>query len=299
MSPVVQIALICFVLSAGALACLAPSFLRARRRARLLAAAPPPEWGSVIERNVHIWRELPDPLKARLEALAQVFLSEKRFEGCGGLVLDEEMKLVVSAWACLLLLGRERPSFFPTLESVLVYPGAFYSQESSRLGDGAEWLAEDDAEKLGESWRQGAIILSWEHVKREGNSLNDGLNVVLHEFAHQLDEERGFADGAPALEGSGLSYSEWSQVMSREYASFLRDVRRGRRNPIDEYGSSGPAEFFAVATETFFEKPVQLRSRHPRLYDEFKRFYGLDPALWREKALASGGRSPFFEEAGE
>ena len=209
-----------------------------------------------------------------------VFLAEKRFEGCGGLVLNEEMKLIIAAEACVLLLGRPRPSFFPTLESVLVYPSSFYSGERMRMG--SEWIAEDDAEKLGESWHQGAIILSWEHVKREGNLLNDGLNVVFHEFAHQLDEECGFADGTPSLEDSGLSYDEWNEVMSREYSSFLLDLRRGRRNPIDEYASNGPAEFFAVATETFFEKPLQLRSRHPRLYGEFKSFYGLDPAIWRE-----------------
>lgn len=285
MSAGLAILLICLLAGLLALACCAPSFLRARRRARLMSQAAPPEWDSLLERNLSIYNELPSGLKDKLKSLALVFLAEKRFEGCGGLSLTDEMKLIIAAEACLLLLGRPKPSFFPALGSVLVYPSAFYSRESEQLS-GGEWLAEDDAEKLGESWHQGAIILSWEHVKREGNMLNDGLNVVCHEFAHQLDEERGFADGTPSLEESGLSYSEWSEVMSREYASFLRDVRRGRRSPIDEYGSSNPAEFFAVATESFFEKPLQLRSRHPRLYGEFKSFYGLDPAAWREAAQA-------------
>ena len=285
MSAGFQIALIFLLAIVVVVACLTPSFLRARRRAAFLRQATPSGWDGILERNLSVYQELPAELRGKLKSLALVFLAEKRFEGCGGLDLTDEMKLIIATEACVLLLGRPKPSFFPTLDSILVYPGAFYSRESSSIG--GQWLAEDDTEKLGESWHQGAIILSWEHVKREGNMLNDGLNVVYHEFAHQLDEERGFADGAPSLEESGQSYAEWSEVMSREYSSFLRDIKRGRRSPIDEYGSSNPAEFFAVATESFFEKPLQLRSRHPRLYDEFKGFYGLDPAVWREAANAT------------
>ena len=200
------------------------------------------------------------------------------------------MKLIIAAQACTLLLGRDKPSFFPTLDSILGYPGAFYSQDRINI-DAGQWIDEDDAEKLGESWHAGSLILSWEHVKREGNMQNDGLNVVLHEFAHQLDEESGFADGAPSLEGSDLSYRQWSEVMSREYSSLLRDIRHGRRGPIDEYAASNPAEFFAVVTETFFEKPIQLKRRNPALYEEFLRLYKLDPAAWREAALASSSPS--------
>jgi hypothetical protein len=240
---------------------------------------------AIIVRNVPYVRALHTDERKHLEELIQIFIAEKNFEGCGGLAVDDAMKTIVAAEACVLLLGREKPSFFPSLNSVLLYPGAFYAADGMAVGE-HQWIAEDSAEKLGESWHRGAIILSWEHVKREGNMLNDGLNVVLHEFAHQLDEERGFADGTPDLASQGLKYSEWSEVMSHEYSSFLRDLRRGRRNPIDEYAAKCPAEFFAVATETFFERPLQLRSRHPKLYDEFVLFYGVDPAAWREAANA-------------
>jgi len=287
-----QTILICLAIAAIApLPFFLPEFLRARRRRKLLALSTPPEWETLFIANVPLYEIMPPELRERLKSLAQAFLAEKRFEACGGLELDDSMKLIISAQACTLLLGRAKPSFFPALDTILVYPSAFYSQERIDIDNG-QWIDEEDAEKLGESWHGGSLILSWEHVKRDGNMQNDGLNVVLHEFAHQLDEESGFADGAPSLDGSNLSYRQWSEVMSREYASLLRDLKRGRRGPIDEYGASNPAEFFAVVTETFFEKPIQLKRRHPALYDEFLRLYRLDPAAWREAALAASPSIP-------
>jgi len=287
-----QTILICLAIAALApLPFFLPEMLRSRRRRKLLALPAPKEWEPVFVANVPLYEIMPKELRERLKSLAQAFLAEKRFEACGGLELDETMKLVIAAQACTLLLGRAKPSFFPALDTILVYPSAFYSQERIDIDNG-QWIDEDDAEKLGESWHSGSLILSWEHVKREGNMQNDGLNVVLHEFAHQLDEESGFADGAPSLEGSDLSYRQWSEVMSREYSSLLRDLRRGRRGPIDEYGASSPAEFFAVVTETFFEKPIQLKRRNPDLYEEFLRLYRLDPAAWREAALAASPSIP-------
>ncbi len=289
----VETVLICLALAALApLPFILPQILRVRRIKKLMSTPTPKEWDSLFEANVPLYEIMPKELRERLKSCATAFLAEKRFEACGGLELDDEMKLIIAAQACTLLLGRENPSFFPALDTILVYPGAFYSQD--RISMEGQWIDEDDAEKLGESWHSGSLILSWEHVKREGNMQNDGLNVVLHEFAHQLDEECGFADGAPSLEGSGLSYREWSQVMSREYASLLRDIRRGRRGPIDEYGASSPAEFFAVVTETFFEKPIQLKRRNPELYEEFRKLYKLDPAAWREAAFAAA--PPSFGE---
>jgi Mlc titration factor MtfA (ptsG expression regulator) len=282
-----DILLVCVaVVSIPLAAIVLPSQLRKRRHERLMRNPIPEGWDGILERNVPVYGILPPALKGRLLSLAGVLLAEKRFEGCGGLELNDEMKLTVAAQACLLLLGRQRPSFFPTLETILVYPGAFYSKDQTRLA--GQWVDEDDAEKLGESWHGGSIILSWEHVKHEGNMLNDGLNVVLHEFAHQLDEESGFADGAPSLEGSGLGYREWSQLMSREYSSLLSELRRGRRTVVDEYAASNPAEFFAVVTETFFEKPCKLKEKRPKLYAEYSRLFGLDPAAWRENAATGG-----------
>lgn len=290
----IDIVSICAVIALLALLVLLLPYFKARTRRRMMSGPPPAHWVSFLERNLSLYPAMPEALRSRLLQLMKVFLAEKGFEGCGGLELSEDMKLSVASQACLLLLGRERPSFFPTLQTILLYPSQFYSEERTSAGGGA-LIDEECAEKLGESWHSGAIILSWAHVKREGNHLNDGVNVVLHEFAHQLDEESGFADGAPSLDESGLSYREWSQVMSREYASLLKELRRGRRDVIDGYGASNPAEFFAVATETFFEKPLALRQRRPKLYEEFAKFYKLDPASWLEKI--SGQKDSNFLQA--
>ncbi len=238
----------------------------------------PQEWESILERNVALYRYLPDDLRDQLRNDIKIFMDEKRFEGLGGLTLTDEIKVTIAAEACMLLLNREK-HYYPGLVSILVYPGAYVAEVSTPLGGGV--YVEGPSVRLGESWKHGSVILAWDDVKRGAQNAEDGHNVVLHEFAHQLDQEDGLADGAPIL-GNQSSYAVWAQIMSEEYERLRADAGHHKKNILDEYGASNPAEFFAVATETFFEKPRQMKRRSPYLYAELKEFYKVDPAEWFE-----------------
>lgn len=248
-----------------------PIWRRARRR-RLLARPFPNDWKRIVERNVPLYRRLLEPLRQQLHGLVQVFVAEKRFEGCGGLKITDEIKVTIAAQACMLLLNR-KSTYFPKLRTILVYPATYVAQTTS--SDGA-FVVEDRSARLGESWQSGPVVLAWDSVKGGTSNAVDAQNVVLHEFAHQLDQEDGIADGAPILEHRSR-YVTWARVLSAEYEALQR--RRGR-SIISDYGATDPAEFFAVATETFFEKPKQMQRGHPELYDELKDYYKLDPAQW-------------------
>jgi len=247
---------------------------RRRRRARLRATAPPAHWQAILERNVPYVARLDAEDRRELLGLVQVFLAEKRFEGCGGLVLDDEIRVTIAAQACVLLLHRET-DFYPELDTVLVYPAAYVDARPRRLPDGT--VTEDPQVRLGESWGHGVVVLSWDDVLEGAAEDRDGRNVVFHEFAHQLDVEEGGADGAPPLPRRSM-YTSWARVLGREYDALLAAVSRHGRTLLDPYGATSPAEFFAVATETFFERPEELRARHPELYAELRAFYQQDPA---------------------
>jgi Mlc titration factor MtfA (ptsG expression regulator) len=219
---------------------------------------------------------MPAPLRQQLQRLVKQFLHQKRFVGCAGLELTEEMRVTIAAQACLLLLNR--PSrVYPGLHTVLVYPGAFLVPR--REQDAAGVVTETHQDLLGESWGDGRVVLSWEHVRRAGLEPEGTHNVVLHEFAHQLDSESGSNNGAPWL-GSPERYRSWSETLSRDFELLRRDAWFGYRDVLDPYGATNPAEFFAVATESFFEQPHALASRHPALYAEFQAYYRVDPRDW-------------------
>lgn len=243
---------------------------------RWVARRPfPSEWTVILERSVPLYLYLPVSLRKRLHGHIQVFLAEKTFKGCGGLLLTDEIKVTIAAIAALLLLN-ERGSYFSKLRLILVYPSAFIANQARSFGD---YYLEEQQVKAGESWRTGIVVLSWENIKYDVKHWQDGRNVVLHEFAHQLDQEAGNASGVPILEKRS-DYVTWGQVFRKEYEQLCRAVERGVETAIDEYGATEPAEFFAVATETFFEKPLQLQRKHPELYQELKRYYKLDPVEW-------------------
>ncbi len=252
--------------------------LRSRRREALASAPFPPEWDSLLRSKMAIYRDLPNDLRRRLQAHIQVLLHEKRFEPCGGLEeVTMEMRLLVLAQAALLLVGRKNQEFFPALHSILMYPRAY--RDSGRRWFSLPEFDEPDT-RLGESWDSGSVILSWKSVRHGAAGRHDGLNVVLHEFAHQLDQVDGVADGAPELE-EPEDYGVWSRVFQHRYDELLDHLEAGRPSVLDEYGATNPAEFFAVATETFFERPRRLEREMPDLYAELSAFYGLDPASWR------------------
>ncbi len=246
-------------------------FFRRRRRARVSQQPFPDGWQSILERNVPIYARLSPDAQAELRAHVQVLLDEKHFEGCGGLEINDEIRVTIAAHAGLLLLGRQA-EYYPGLYSVLVYPGAYRAPLREHHEGGI--VTEGEEERLGESWEQGALVLAWDSARSEARDVNDGSNVILHEFAHQLDTEDGAADGVPVLDRRS-DYSAWARALRAEYER-LRETPH--LSMLDEYGATDPAEFFAVATEAFFEQPRLLRRRHPELYGELSRFYRVDLA---------------------
>ncbi len=238
------------------------------RRRQALAVSMPLEWIAFIETNIPPYLRLSDDLKQQLHGYISEFLFDKQFEGCGGLELTDEIRVTIAAQACLLLLNRQ-VRCYPRLMSVVVYPSAYFAPDE----DGEEEV------RLGESWRHGTVVLAWDSVKRGALNFVDGQNLVIHEFAHQLDQEDGDSDGAPIL-SSHSSYTVWARVLSDEYSRLRSRVEKGEKTVLDSYGATHPAEFFAVASETFFEKPVQLRKKHPELFAELKLFYNVDPSDW-------------------
>lgn len=228
-----------------------------------------------------------------------MLLGTKRFEGCGGLELSQEMKLTIASQASVLLLHRET-EYYPALESILVYPEPF-SAPIERALDGGMVLQEDE-ERSGESWDQGTLVLAWNEILETSRNPGDGFNVIYHEFAHQLDREDGEMNGVPLLPDRAAR-EEWARVFSREFSELSRFAsgarkKRGRKTAasaplIDEYGASDPGEFFAVTTETFFELPLELREEHAELYAQLKRYFRQDPAeLWERYLEARAATRP-------
>ncbi|MHC4917625.1 MAG: M90 family metallopeptidase, partial [Planctomycetota bacterium] len=221
---------------------------RAARRREVLAEPFPAEWVEILRRNVRLYDLLPDGLREELHGHVQVFLDEKVFVGCAGLEMTDEIRVTVAAQACVLLLGREA-RYYPRLSTIYVYPGA-YVAESGRAAGGGGVIVEDQV-RLGESWQGGPLVLSWDDVQHGAGDVRDGHNVVLHEFAHKLDQEDGDADGAPILERRS-SYVSWARVLSEEYAELRQRATFGWRTVLDMYGATNPAEFFAVLAEAYF-----------------------------------------------
>ena len=243
---------------------------QARRRKEALARRLDPQERKRLEELFPLWRKIPEELHGRIEGLMFAFLEEKVFEPCGGIEeITRDMELAIAAPACLLIVNHSLDEY-RRLRSILVYPDAY------RVKD--EWGVEDV--RLGESWGSGTVVLAWKSVLSGDRNPEDGLNVVLHEFAHQLDQTDGAGDGVPELDDAG-EYGRWSAAFRPAFEEFKDIVRRGLPSVIDEYGATNPAEFFAVVTETFFERAGKLREEEPELYEELRRFYGMDPAEWR------------------
>jgi MtfA peptidase len=268
--------LLCFILvllAAGAIA-LWPLWVR-RRRQRIAGRPFPSAWRRLLRRHVPLVSRLPARQQLRLKGLMQVFLAEKPILGCGGLRVSDEMRVTIAALACLPLLGAAR-GIYPELRQVLLYPGAFIVDRPVTEGG----VQSDQRRVLaGESWSQGQVLLAWDEVKRGASTPGDGHNVVIHEFAHQLDQAGGPANGAPALP-TAEAYRRWSTVMHHEFDALRWRLSQGEPGLIDAYAATDPAEFFAVISELFFERPNELAARHPALYAELSGYYRLDPAGW-------------------
>jgi Mlc titration factor MtfA (ptsG expression regulator) len=254
--------------------------LAERRRRRLREAPFPAHWRTILRNRVPRFSTLPFDERRRLEQEIAVFVAEKDFIGCAGQEVDDEVRVTIAAQACMLLLGRPR-HHFASLSTILVYPGAFVVEKLRPEPSGV--LQETRQALSGESWSNGQVVLSWQDVLEGAADPADGRNVVVHEFAHQLDQEKGYANGAPVLAGRERHRS-WSTVMGREYARLQARIAweaPGAEPPLlSPYGATDPAEFFAVASEVFFERPARLAAEHPELYAELSAYYRVDPRRW-------------------
>lgn len=247
-----------------------------RRREQLRAQPVPNDWRAIIQRNVPIFNRLPPADQTELLGHLQVFLAEKHFEGSGGLELTDEIRVTIAAQACLLLLHRDT-DYYPELTSIIVYPSGYTAHEEQAAG--GIW-SEGAADRLGETAQGlGALVLAWDAARGGAADPADGANVVLHEFAHQLDFEDRNADGTPAFDTRN-EYLSWARVMSAEFEALRHADDTGASTLLDKYGATNPAEFFAVITEAFFERPRALRSKHPEMFSELQSFYRQDPTTY-------------------
>lgn len=251
-------------------------FYRSWRRDRELERPFPDQWQSLLESQVPLYKALPEELKTRLHSHVQLFLAEKEFYGCDGFEIDDKARVTIAGHACLLVLGRNY-SDFDEIRSILVYPSAYQVREEEQDG---MVVGMSHEVRAGEASSLGRVVLSWEDCERGALSPDSHHNVILHEFAHQLDYLDGTADGAPPLIGDQVDH--WQQTMSQAYEHLQRSLSYRNTSWLDPYGATEPAEFFAVLTETFFQQPAHLYERQEEVYLALRSFYRIDPLEFKE-----------------
>ncbi len=249
-----------------------------RYQRRQITAKPfPASWRAILKQRMPYFRALPADLQLQLKKHIQVFIAEKKFIGCDGITVSDDMRVTIAAQACLLLLNRP-DYYYPKLQQILIYPSAFIVHGAAP--DAAGVVSEQRRVLSGESWGQGKVVLSWQDTLKGAAEPHDGRNVVIHEFAHQLDQEKGQATGAPLLSRSS-DYQQWSVVMQQAFDQLQQQTANGVKGLLDGYGATNPAEFFAVISEVFFEQPGQLLAQYPALYQQLSQFYRLNPLSWQ------------------
>ena len=261
-------------------------------RRRWIKRRPFPQaWDEILQSNVPYSQKISEPLREILKRHIQIFTAEKSFEGCAGLELTDEIRVTIAAHACVLLLGVPS-NYYPGLQSILVYPGPYVVPAHQPVGGGIR--IEYSRPLQGEAWLQGLAIFSWEDILEKAVDPHSRHNVIYHEFAHLLDMESGAGNGVPLLPRRGM-YKDWTRVFSREYKNLQEAKAAGVSEVLDYYGATNPAEFFAVATELFFQRPDELMREHGELYDQLKLFYRQDPMEGRLCApVRSTAAAPFL-----
>lgn len=254
------------------------SWLRRRRRRQVLSVAFPAQWQETLEQRLGHYSVISEKERKRLREVVQIMLDEKEWEGCRGLELTDAMRVVIAGSAAILVLGFD-DFYFDNVQTILVYPNAFVVKEERALAGGA--TVEEESDRLGEAHARGPVILAWDEVQENALRPGYGQNLIFHEFAHQLDMLNGAFDGTPDLATNDLA-QRWARVMNDEFLRLQRAERRGRETLLDPYGANNPAEFFAVATECFFDSPHAMRGVYPDLYAIFREYFRQDPAVWKE-----------------
>jgi Mlc titration factor MtfA (ptsG expression regulator) len=243
-------------------------------RKSLFATALSDHQRAIVVEQVPLTRKLPTEVSGKLEGKINAFLNQVDFIGCNGLDVTEEMQLSIAAQACLLIVNSD--TWYEHLYTILIYPGAFKSRQAEHKG---YVVTERETVRTGESWSRGPVVLSWAHTKQGAINDTDGHNVVFHEFAHQIDDLSGHTDGVPNLDKS-QSFAAWELVFIKAYKSHVQRVQAGHKTVFDAYGTEGPEEFFAVAVEVFFEKPVALKRKEPAVYEQLAMLFRLEPSTW-------------------
>ncbi|MEZ5495421.1 MAG: zinc-dependent peptidase [Gammaproteobacteria bacterium] len=243
-------------------------WLKESKRRKLYRNDFPQEWKQILTNHFKLYQHLPDDLKKQLHGHINIFLDEKNFVGYQGIEINDTIRITIAAQACLLLLNR-KTNYYPHLTNILVYPTVFtHKNHDGELHRG----------RFGESWHRGPIVLSWQHSSQGGKNNTDGENVVMHEFAHQLDQVNGPSDGLPILQHNNIK--QWSSVLGKEFKTLKFKIQKREQTLLDEYGATNPAEFFAVITEHFVEQPRQMLKKHPELYEELRKYYQINPVEW-------------------
>ncbi len=250
------------------------SWLKKRKRRKILARPFPEEWHRILHGNLPFYACLSTEEQSALRDALRIFIAEKSWEGCGGLAMTDEIRVTIAAQASVLLLGLPNVEF-DSVKTILVYPAEFFARQREAADDGI--VRDDSGGRLGEAWYRGPVVLSWADAWRGARNPSDGVNVVFHEFAHQLDMQDGIVNGTPPLE-SRAAMERWQKIMSDEFDRLVARSRRGMATLLDHYGAEDPGEFFAVCTECFFERPCAFETRHRELYAVLRDYFGQDPA---------------------
>lgn len=258
------------------------SWRKARRRKELLAEPFPSVWQEHLVNNVRHYTCLDVSKQAIVQAVVRVVVAEKDWSGGEHFQITDEMKVTIAGQASLLVLGLEEPYFFDRVHSIILHPGPYVRPRSLRR------LLNSSRRTVysGEAWYHSPIVLSWQDVLRAGHDASDGGNVVLHEFAHYLDGLDGDFNGTPPL-ADREQERNWYRVTEAEYRRLVGATRRREVTLLDHYGATNKAEFFAVATECFFERPHAMQQQYSELYAVLRAFYRQDPAQWMPDATTT------------
>lgn len=252
-------------------------WLRDRRRKKVTSMPPPVGLLQTLEKELPLFSSLSTDDKKELINHTKILLNEKHFVGAHDLTVTDRMKFLICAQAAILLLHRQT-DYFPNVSNIVLYESSFASMVDE--GIGGDVYIQKYQSRVGESnYRTGTVVLSWTSTFEGAQNPSDGHNVVLHEFAHQLDSETGSTNGAPLL-SSNTAYRVWAKEMTKDFYELQHDIKKHQKSFIDQYGATNPAEFFAVLTEAFFEKPKGLKRHHPELYTVLSNFYKQDPVKY-------------------
>ncbi len=252
-------------------------WMRERRRRKWLARPFPALWEEVLSSNVAHYGALEAEEVSRLHGFIQVFVAEKNWEGCGGLELTDEIRVTISAQVGLLVLGLPH-QYFRNVQSILIYPSTIRTPERRlQAFEIPRNVAQAGVPILGEAQLRGPVLIVWDEAKRNARHPERGHDVVYHEFAHKLDMLDGAADGTPPLD-SREALNRWVEVCGREFGELRDRVARNEATSLRAYGATNEAEFFAVATEQFFNRPAEMLREEPELYGILRDFYRQDTA---------------------